>query len=143
MRAAPVPWLLRERRHPGPASEALQERVTGLGGRFLRVLVIAFAAQPGVDVDVLFERERGIEHGLDARGSMLLDRGADLARVSGRLFDDVIADLRGACTEQQVVGGEIGMTEHVRSDQYVAASLQLRSDPHVPVRQHARERVLQ
>ncbi len=40
-------------------------------------------------------------------------------RVAGRVLDDMLAHLLLAAPEQQVVLGEIGVTEHVRGHQYV------------------------
>jgi len=68
---------------------------------------------------VRLERERRVEHLLDAILAVLLDGGADLARMRGRLLDDLVADLLLAALEQRVVLGEVGVAEHVRSDERV------------------------
>ena len=65
------------------------------------------------------ERERRIEHLLDARLAVLLDGRADLARMRGRLLDDAVADLLLAALEQRVVLREVGVAEHVRRHERV------------------------
>ena len=90
--------LARCAQRPGRARETLQERIRRSRLRALATqLRIALAAQPRIDVDVLLERERGIEHGLDTLRAMLLDRRADLARMRRGLLDDVLADLLLRC----------------------------------------------
>jgi hypothetical protein len=71
------------------------------------------------DVDVRFERERGVEHGLDLFQPDRLDRLVDAVRVRGGLLDDVAARHVVEAREQLVVLGEVGVAEHVRGHQRV------------------------
>ena len=68
---------------------------------------------------MLLEGKRCIEHQLDALDAMFLNRHADLARVRGGLLDDVLAHLILAAAKQQIVGREVGMTQHVRRHEHV------------------------
>src|SRR5690606_1031755 len=50
-----------------------------------QILRITLASQRLVDIDVLLERERGVEHRLDALHAVALDRLLDLPRVTRRV----------------------------------------------------------
>ena len=65
------------------------------------------------------ERQRGVQHLLDALLAELVHGRGDLARVAGRLVDDPVADFLLAAPEQLVVLGEIRVPEHVGHDQRV------------------------
>ena len=135
VRDEPQQVALRVRRHRRPHDRAavarrrgqvrpqgtktLQERVAVRDRRARDLGRVGLAAQRRVDVDVLFERERRVEHGLDTVRAVRLDRGGDLPRVGRRLLDDVLAHLRGTAPEQQVVGGKISVPEHVCDDEQV------------------------
>ena len=104
----------------GPSAAKRREN-SSLGGcaRLCHQFRIARAAQALIDVDVLLQRQRSVEHGFHALHPVLFDRHADLARMRRGLLDDVLADLVLAAPEQHVVPGEVRMTEHVRRDQHV------------------------
>jgi len=68
---------------------------------------------------VLLQRERRIQHGLDALHPMLLDRLLDLARVIGSVLDDVFANLALASPEHQVVTRKVGVSQDVGRHEYV------------------------
>ena len=96
------------------------------------ILRIALALQALVDVDVLLERERGIQHRFDALQPELFDGLADLARMVGRVLDDIFADLFLAAPEQHVVAREVGVTEHMRGHQHVLGNAVARREIRVP-----------
>src|SRR6188508_3710383 len=73
--------------------EALLETALVHGTRRFDVARIAVAPQELDRIDVSLERKRRIEHLLDAVLAVLLDGHADLPRMSGRLLDDLVADL--------------------------------------------------
>jgi hypothetical protein len=68
---------------------------------------------------VRLERERRIEHVLDARLAVLLHGRADLARMRSRLLHDLVPHLLLAALEQRVVLREVRMAEHVRGHERV------------------------
>ena len=63
--------------------------------RFRRILIgeSENAAQTEIDVDVLLQGERRIEHGLHFFHPVFFDGCADLPRMRRSLFDDVLSDL--------------------------------------------------
>ena len=76
--------------------------------------------QYAVDVDVRFERERRVEHRLDALLPVLGDRRLDPVRAGRGLLEDVSARHRhrprgtARCSI-----GEVGVAQHVRGDEHV------------------------
>jgi hypothetical protein len=72
-----------------------------------------------IDIDVLFQGQRGVEHALHSLQSMLLDGHRDLAGMRSRLLDNVFANLILAAAKQQVVRREIRVAEHVGRHQYI------------------------
>src|SRR5262249_6302603 len=103
----------------GQILEALLERIIDGMARGLDVLGIALAAQQLERVDVRLERQRGVEHLLDACLPKVLDGLANLARVRSGLLDDLVTDLLLALLEQRVVLREVRVAEHVRGDERV------------------------
>ena len=101
------------------AAKRLRNVVVDQGLRVGEVLRVALAPQRLIDVDVLLESERRIEHRLHALRAMRLDGLLDLAGVAGGVLDDALADLLLAAAEQQVVAREIRVPEHVGGDQNV------------------------
>ncbi len=110
-----IPLRMRRYRRP-----LLDFQARGRGGRIQRckalaefaidqrlclrlVLRIAWAPQRAVDVDVLLESERGVEHCLDSLRPVGFDGLLNLASVTRRVLDDVLANLLLATTEQQIV----------------------------------------
>ncbi len=80
---------------------------------------VGFAPQAAIDIDILLQRQRGIEHSLHGIEPVGLDVPLDLPRMAGGVFDDVLADLFLRASKQQVVLREIGMTQHVSRHQNV------------------------
>jgi len=109
----------RRNRLPGQMGVAVVEGVGRRFGRRVQEFRIARAVQGLVDVDVRFERERGVEHGLDPLLPMGGERRFQPVRPSGALFQDVAAGHVEEAPEQHVVLGKIGMTQHVGGDQGV------------------------
>ena len=72
-----------------------------------------------LDVNVRFERKRGVEHRLDALLAVLGQRFLDAMRARGGLLENPAAGHRHRAHEQRVAAREIGVTEHVRQDQHV------------------------
>jgi len=68
---------------------------------------------------VLLQREGRIQHRLHALDPIFLERLVDALGVGSGLFHDVIARLFLHATEQGIVLAEVGMAQHVGSDQYV------------------------
>src|SRR5512139_2216272 len=79
--------------------EALLETALLHGARGVDVARIAVAPQELNGIDMRLERERRVEHLLDASLAVLLDGRADLPRMRGRLLDDAVADLLLAALE--------------------------------------------
>ena len=69
----------------------------------LDVLRVKLAAQRLVDVDVLLQGERGIEHGFHALQTVSLYRLLDLTRVVGRVLDDVLTHLLLAARKRRLL----------------------------------------
>ena len=107
---------------------ARAKRVVAALRRHGRVLGIALAAQRLIEIDVLLERERGIEHlfhGVEAVG---LDVALDLAGVCRGMFDDLCVALILAASKLHVVLGEIGVPEHVCGHQHVVGKAVARGE---------------
>jgi hypothetical protein len=84
-----------------------------------RVCGVERAMQLLVEIDVGLERERRVQHGLDALVPVIPDRFLDAVSLRRGVLDDVGArHLREACKEV-VVLREIGVAKHVRGDQRV------------------------
>ncbi len=109
--------------------------------RIRQILGVALPAQRLVDIDVLLERERRVQHRLHPLTPVLLDGLLDLPRVIGGMLDDVLADLPLAALEQHVVLGEIRMPQHVCRHQHVLGEPVARSE--IGVTRIAREHHLE
>jgi hypothetical protein len=81
-----------------------------------QVFRVALTTQLLINVDVLFQRQRGVEHLLHGIHPIGFDVPLDLPRMARRVLDDMFAALILAAAEQQIVVGEVCMTQHVGGD---------------------------
>ncbi len=116
----PVAGEFRFRTLAGQGFEASAKRV----GRRMRFRLgqigrIAFPVQPQLRIDVLFQRQRRIQHPFHPFDAVHLDGMGDLVGMRSGLFDDMVADLLLTGREQRIVLGEIGMTQDMGHHQGV------------------------
>jgi hypothetical protein len=99
--------------------EALAELV--LRHHLMGVLELRIGRPPQlqVDVNVLLEGKRRIQHRLDALHAMGLDGLLDLPRMIGGVLDDALAHLLLTAPEQEIIAREVGVPEHVAGHQDV------------------------
>jgi hypothetical protein len=87
------------------------------GGR--DVFRVVLAPEAAIDVDILFERQCGIQHPFHGLEPMGFNVAFDLARVAGRVFDDVFGALFLGSPEHHVVMGKVRVAEYMGGDQDV------------------------
>ena len=81
--------------------------------------MITAATERQIGIDVRLQRQRRIQHPLDALLALLIDRFLDAMGVGCRLLHDVIAHLLLAAHERHVVVGKIRVPQHMGDHQGV------------------------